>query len=108
MLSSPKGPVWSRRPRDSSSTPGAAGRGGGGGLDGALFAPGPRVFCDIAESGGEPVGFALWFYSFSTFAGRHGIYLEDLFVEPAHRGRGIVKAMLEALARRCVAEGLAR
>lgn len=78
------------------------------GLDRALFGPDPSVFCDIAELGQEPVGFALWFYSFSTFAGRHGIYLEDLFVEPSHRGRGIGKAMLKDLARRCAAEGLAR
>ncbi len=74
----------------------------------ALFAEAPRVFCDIAEWAGEPAGFALWFYSFSTFRGRHGIYLEDLFVRPAHRGQGIGKALLAALARRCVAEGLPR
>ena len=49
----------------------------------ALFGDNPRVFCDIAEWDGEPAGFALWFYNFSTFRGRHGIYLEDLFVRPA-------------------------
>jgi GNAT superfamily N-acetyltransferase len=74
----------------------------------ALFAPQPRVFADIAEWRGEPAGFALWFYSFSTFRGRHGLYLEDLFVRPALRGHGIGKALLTGLARRCVAEGLAR
>lgn len=74
----------------------------------ALFGPGARVFCDIAEWEGEPVGFALWFYSFSTFAGRHGIYLEDLFVRPAHRGKGLGKALLAHLAQRCGREGLAR
>jgi GNAT superfamily N-acetyltransferase len=74
----------------------------------ALFGPSPRVFCDIAEHGGEPVGFALWFYSFSTFRGRHGIFLEDLFVRPAARGRGLGKALLANLAKRCVAENLAR
>jgi len=79
-----------------------------GHFEAALFGPPPRVFCDIAEWGGEPAGFALWFYNFSTFLGRHGIYLEDLFVRPAFRGMGIGKALLAHLARRCVAEGLGR
>ncbi|GGK46456.1 GNAT family N-acetyltransferase [Salinarimonas ramus] len=74
----------------------------------ALFGESPRVFCDIAEWGGEPVGFALWFYNFSTFTGRHGIYLEDLFVRESARGRGIGKALLARLAARCREEGLAR
>jgi GNAT superfamily N-acetyltransferase len=74
----------------------------------ALFDQNPRVFADIAEWEGEPVGFALWFYNFSTFRGRHGIYLEDLFVRPAFRSRGIGKALLRHLARRCVDEGLSR
>jgi GNAT superfamily N-acetyltransferase len=73
-----------------------------------LFGPNPRVFCDIAWWDGAPAGFALWFYNYSTFRGRHGIYLEDLFVEPAYRGRGIGKALLIQLARRCRAEGLTR
>jgi GNAT superfamily N-acetyltransferase len=74
----------------------------------ALFGPAPRVFCEIAERDGEAAGFALWFYSFSTFRGRHGIYLEDLFVRPTFRGRGIGKSLLQNLARRCAAEKLAR
>jgi GNAT superfamily N-acetyltransferase len=74
----------------------------------ALFGANPRVFCDIAESGGKPAGFALWFYNFSTFRGRHGIYLEDLFVMPQFRGKGLGKALLVNLARRAVAEGCAR
>jgi GNAT superfamily N-acetyltransferase len=73
-----------------------------------LFGPAPRAFCDIAEWDGVPAGLALWFYSYSTFRGRCGIYLEDLFVRPEHRGRGIGKALLANLARRCAAEGLAR
>src|SRR5580700_936125 len=73
-----------------------------------LFAASPRAFCDIAELDGEAVGFALWFYNVSTFEGRHGIYLEDLFVRPEARGRGAGKALLAGLARRCVAENLAR
>lgn len=73
-----------------------------------LFGAHPRVFCEIAEWDGQPVGLALWFYTYSTFQGRHGIWLEDLFVDPAMRGKGIGKAMLANLAQRCVAEGLGR
>ncbi|MDR3507109.1 MAG: GNAT family N-acetyltransferase [Caulobacteraceae bacterium] len=75
---------------------------------GILFAPQPRAFCDIAELDGQPVGFALWFYNVSTFTGRHGIYLEDLYVRPAARGAGAGKALLARLARRCLDEGLTR
>jgi GNAT superfamily N-acetyltransferase len=73
-----------------------------------LFGPDPRAFADIAEWQGEPAGFALWFYNYSTFQGRHGIYLEDLYVEPRFRGHGIGKALLRRLARRCRDEGLTR
>ena len=52
-----------------------------------LFGPKPRVFCDIAERDGQAIGFALWFYNYSTFRGRHGIWLEDLFVVPEARGK---------------------
>jgi GNAT superfamily N-acetyltransferase len=72
-----------------------------------LFGENPRVFCDLAFWDGAPVGFALWFHNYSTFRGRHGLYLEDLFVEPAYRGRGIGKALLKHLAQRCQAEGFA-
>jgi len=74
----------------------------------ALFSDRPRVFCDIAETDGEAVGFALWFYNYSTFRGRCGIYLEDLFVRPQARGTGAGKALLRSLARRCMDEDLAR
>ena len=73
-----------------------------------LFGPAPRAFCDIAEADGQPIGFALWFYNLSTFAGRHGVYLEDLYVRPEARGLGAGKALLAGLARRCLDEGLAR
>jgi len=73
-----------------------------------LFRPQPRVFCDIAEWQGRPVGFALWFYTYSTFRGRCGIYLEDLYVRPEQRGLGLGKALLEGLAKRCAVEGLTR
>ncbi len=72
----------------------------------SLFGPDPRVFCDIAEWNGAPVGIALWFYNYSTFKGRHGIYLEDLFVKPGFRGKGLGKALLKRLARRCAEENL--
>lgn len=74
----------------------------------ALFAATPRLYCDIAEWAGEPVGFAVWFLNFSTFRGRHGIYLEDIFVRPAFRGKGIGKALMARLAQRCVENGWAR
>ena len=74
----------------------------------ALFGENPKAFCDIAEIDGLPVGFAVWFYNFSTFVGRHGIYLEDLFVRPEARGFGAGKALLANLAKRCVDENLGR
>ena len=77
-------------------------------LEASLFAPNPRVFCEIAEWAGEPAGFALWFYSYSTFLGRHGIYLEDLFVHERFRGHGLGKSLLGHLAQRCIAENLGR
>ena len=73
-----------------------------------LFAPYPRAFCEIAEASGEPAGFALWFYSYSTFQAKHGIYLEDLYVRPQFRARGIGKTLLVHLARRAVEEGCGR
>jgi diamine N-acetyltransferase len=74
----------------------------------ALFGNDPRLFCAIAEWNGEPVGFAVWFLNFSTFSGRHGIYLEDLYVRPSHRGRGLGKALLVYLAKECVDNGWSR
>jgi len=74
----------------------------------ALFGEKPRLFCDIAEWNGEAAGLAVWFLNFSTFRGRHGIYLEDLFVRPAYRGKGLGKALMMRLAERCVEEGYAR
>ena len=67
-----------------------------------LFGENPRSFCEIAEYEGKPVGFALWFYNYSTFRGRAGIYLEDLFVRTEARGVGAGKALLRKLAQRCV------
>ena len=77
-------------------------------IDAALFGPNPQLFCEIAEWQGEACGFAIWFHNFSTFSGRPGIYLEDLFVRPAQRGNGIGKALLAHLAKQCVANGWGR
>jgi GNAT superfamily N-acetyltransferase len=77
-------------------------------IDAALFVDRPRLYCEIACWNGEPAGFAVWFINFSTFNGRSGIYLEDLFVRPAQRGNGIGKALLAHLARECVAKGWSR
>jgi GNAT superfamily N-acetyltransferase len=74
----------------------------------ALFADHPRLFCEIAEWNGEVAGFAVWFINFSTFSGRSGIYLEDLFVRPPLRGKGIGKALLKHLASECVTNGWSR
>jgi GNAT superfamily N-acetyltransferase len=73
-----------------------------------LFGPSPKVFCQLAEVDGKPAGFALWYYTFSTFQGRHGIWLEDLFVNPEMRGHGVGKALLADLAQRCLREELGR
>ncbi|ACK49574.1 GCN5-related N-acetyltransferase [Methylocella silvestris BL2] len=74
----------------------------------ALFGDAPRVFAAVAEWDGEAAGFALWFYTFSSFRGRHGVWLEDLYVRPAFRGKGCGKALLAHVARLCVAENLGR
>lgn len=67
-------------------------------LDKALFCEAPKAFALIAEWEGAPCGFALYFFNFSTFVGKHGVYLEDLFVREAHRGKGVGKALLARLA----------
>ncbi|MGH3377054.1 MAG: GNAT family N-acetyltransferase [Actinoallomurus sp.] len=74
----------------------------------ALFAPHPALFGHVAEVDGEIVGFTLWFLSFSTFRGTHGIYLEDLFVRQDQRGSGLGRALLTELAEECVRRGYAR
>jgi GNAT superfamily N-acetyltransferase len=77
-------------------------------LRSALFGPAPALFGHVAELDGDVVGVALWFLNFSTWDGVHGIYLEDLFVRPAHRGAGLGRALLRALAQECVANGYSR
>ncbi len=67
-----------------------------------------RISALIAEIDGAPIGFALWFHTFSTFTGQQGMYLEDLFVLPEHRGHGIGRTILRDLARRALASGCSR
>jgi GNAT superfamily N-acetyltransferase len=74
----------------------------------SLFGPAPAAEVVIARVEGEAVGFAVWFHSYSTFLGRRGLYLEDLFVRPAWRGRGIGRALLTHLARIAVARRCGR
>jgi GNAT superfamily N-acetyltransferase len=74
----------------------------------ALFGERPAVFAHVAEHDGAVAGFALWFLNYSTWTGRHGIYLEDLYVTPELRGHGYGRALLAELARICVERGYAR
>lgn len=79
-----------------------------GQLHAALFGAQPAAYALVAEAGDEVVGFALYFRNFSTWNGVHGIYLEDLYVKPEHRGAGHGKALLGALAALAVERGYAR
>lgn len=74
----------------------------------SLFDEGARAFAFICEDAGEPIGFAVCFYSYSTWLARNGLYLEDLYVTPEARGRGAGKALLQYLARLAVDEGCGR
>jgi GNAT superfamily N-acetyltransferase len=77
-------------------------------LTAALFGPAPQLFGHVAVAGGEVVGVALWFLNFSTWRGTHGIYLEDLYVQPRHRGAGLGRELLRTLADLCVERGYSR
>lgn len=77
-------------------------------LERALFGERPYAETLIAAEDGEAVGFALFFHNFSTFLAQPGIYLEDLFVLPEHRGSGVGRALLQALARTAVERGCGR
>jgi len=72
------------------------------------FGAAPRFFVELAEWDGAVAGFAFWFFNYSTWQGRPGLYLEDLFVRPVHRGRGIGKALLVHLARIAVTRNCGR
>ena len=77
-------------------------------LERALFGAAPAAEVLIARGAGRPVGFALFFHTFSTFLARRGLWLEDLFVYPEHRGNGIGRALLTALARIAKERGCGR
>jgi predicted acetyltransferase len=73
-----------------------------------LFGPEPQARALICRVGGVAVGFAVYFFNYSTWQGRHGLYLEDLYVSPAHRNAGAGKALLQHLARIAVEKGCGR
>lgn len=77
-------------------------------LSAALFGEHPALFGHVAVVDGVVVGCALWFLNFSTWRGVHGIYLEDLYVRPEHRGSGLGKALLVTLAQECARNGYER
>ncbi|SCL41274.1 Acetyltransferase (GNAT) family protein [Micromonospora pallida] len=80
-----------------------------GQLDAALFGPEPALFGDVAvDETDQPLAFALWLLNFSTWAGTHGIHLEDLYVRPSARGTGVGRRLLATLAARCVERGYRR
>jgi len=91
---------YERAPEEATATAGDLLRDG--------FSEAPRFFVEMAEWDGRVAGFAFWFFNYSTWLGRPGLYLEDLFVRPAFRGRGIGKALLVHLARVALGEGCGR
>jgi GNAT superfamily N-acetyltransferase len=77
-------------------------------LTATLFGPDPRAFAHVVEREGNIVGIAVWFVTYSTWTGKHGLWLEDLFVLESERGRGYGKALMSALAGVCVERGYSR
>ncbi len=77
-------------------------------LTASLFGGEPRVFAHVVERDGDIVGIAIWFLTYSTWLGTHGVWLEDLYVDDAQRGRGYGKALMVSLAEVCVERGYGR
>jgi GNAT superfamily N-acetyltransferase len=77
-------------------------------LHAALFGESPKLFGHVAVVDEQVVGMAVWFLNFSTWRGTHGIYLEDLYVQPGHRGSGLGRELLRTLAEVCVENGYER
>jgi GNAT superfamily N-acetyltransferase len=71
-------------------------------IEATIFAKQPKVFCDVLEEDGQIQAMAIWFLSYSTWQGKHGLYLEDLYVRESARGKGYGKAMLAQLAQKCI------
>jgi len=77
-------------------------------IEETIFSANPSAFCHVAEVDGEVIGIAIWFLNYSTWLGKPGIYLEDLFVDPNYRGQGYGMAFLKTLAKICVERGYER
>ena len=77
-------------------------------IETSLFTDRPVAHCHVAEVDGKIVGIALWFLNYSTWLGKPGIYLEDLFVQPEFRGHGIGKGFMKTLAQLCIERGYER
>ena len=71
-------------------------------IEESLFSQHPVAYCHVAEDNGLVVGISIWFLNYSTWVGKPGIYLEDLYIDPAHRGKGFGLAFLKELARICI------
>jgi len=71
-------------------------------IEESLFSHSPPAFCHVAEVDGNVVGISIWFLNYSTWLGKPGIYLEDLYIDPAHRGKGFGLSFLQELAKICV------
>ena len=77
-------------------------------IEEAIFSQNPIAFCHVAEDAGLVVGISIWFLNYSTWAGKPGIYLEDLYLDPAYRGKGYGMAFLKELGRICIERGYER
>ena len=77
-------------------------------IEETIFSANPSAFCHVAEVDGEVIGIAIWFLNYSTWLGKPGMYLEDLFVDPNYRGQGHGMAFLKTLAKICVERGYER
>ena len=71
-------------------------------IEASLFSPNPHAFCHVVDVDGEVVGISIWFLNYSTWLGKPGIYLEDLYIDPAFRGKGFGLSLLRELAKICI------
>ena len=71
-------------------------------IEASLFSPNPHAFCHVVDVDGEVVGISIWFLNYSTWLGKPGIYLEDLYIDPSYRGQGFGLALLKELAKICI------
>ncbi len=92
--------IYEKSPEDAKATPEQ--------IEESLFSPNPQAFCHVVEVENEVVGISIWFLNYSTWLGKPGIYLEDLYIDPLHRGKGFGLALLKELAQICLARGYER